>query len=203
MAALKRFDPIIASISEREPERRDALLQEQESLYVSIQTANPEDAQAHVLDFGKRLKTLLAGGRQHEANSGTLVKLQQARLLWIETRQHLQSELTKLTNAIVGKSKNEPDFKEIEAKSPALFKMLDTLDTRLIQELDDALNAQNIPERVKFQFRAQDVIEEYIEFVESEDIFEAIDNNGFETVNIAARLNQTLDSLSKALGAHS
>ncbi len=80
--------------------------------------------------------------------------------------------------------------------------MLDSLDTRLITELDDALNATTYQERMRYQYRAQDVIEEYIEFVDEQDIFEAIDQNGFESVNIAARLRQTLASLEKALGAH-
>ncbi len=117
LAALQRFEPLIAAIGERKPELNDGLLQELASLRSVVQTSEDDSLLGEVTEFGKRLKVLLAepqSNAKQDSNSGTLVRLQQARLLWIAMRKHLQSELTKLVNAIVTKSTAEPDFQEIE-----------------------------------------------------------------------------------------
>jgi hypothetical protein len=107
---------------------------------------------------------------------------------------------TSSAKAIHSASQDEPDLDQIAAGTKNLYTMLDTLDTRLIDKLDDALNAEESARREKLQEEAYDIVVEYRDFVASDPLLQDIDKkNGFMAVAIKSRLVATLDDLASRL----
>lgn len=120
----------------------------------------------------------------------------QTRLAWDGTRKHVQAELRKLESAVLSESANEPDFAEIRGNVKRLYTVLDRLDDRLIDVLDDALNAQEDGERRGHQLTAMGLVDDYLAYVNSGDPFlEAIDDNGFVELQLLGVLRQRLTDM--------
>ena len=126
---------------------------------------------------------------------GSLVTYIQAKLAWRTVRTQVQTELQKVEQAILEACNEEPNLGEIAGKVKKLYTILNTLDERLIDKLDDALKAPT-PEKKDFadqQSRA--LIKEYLAFVNGDQLMGAIDNNPFAPVDVKGRLVTTLTDL--------
>lgn len=125
----------------------------------------------------------------------------QSRLLWDQTRKQIHSELEKLERQVLNDTKDEPDAQSIAANSKILYTILDFLDERLIDKLDEALNAQNPEDRKSRQNEAREIINEYVDYIAADELLHDIDDNGFVDVAIAATLNRQLGEIDRQLRA--
>ena len=110
----------------------------------------------------------------------------QTRLAWDQTRKKIQSELQKLETAILEGCADQDDFDAagVAAGTKSLYTILDKLDTRLIDKLDEALNAEDAGKRSQLQAEAGKIVQEYLAFVNSDALMAEIDANGFTPVAV-------------------
>lgn len=141
------------------------------------------------------------------ANVPTVV-FQQIRLTWEAARKRLQEELTMVISAIqtaVQKHNAEPDVEEIidaDELQRGLQKMqgiLERLDTRLLDKLDEALNATDLPTRQKKHREAKGIVNEYLEFIGQDQIMAKIDENGFAVTKVRAVVEGALKTMAGKL----
>ena len=135
------------------------------------------------------------------------VDLQKCRLAWDNARKQVQSELQNLEKIIVDKFKahnsddnNEVkyDITEVAANTKNLYTILDKLDNRLIDKLDEALNAEPDDRKV-LQQDAKQIIVEYQEFVKTDSLMVGIDDNPFLKGSIRKDVERVLSSLESML----
>jgi hypothetical protein len=132
--------------------------------------------------------------------SGT-VAFTKTRLAWDTTRKKVQAELRKLEQAILAQCAAFPDAKEIAEGARNLYRILDYLDERLIDKLDEMLNAQSPADSRRLHAEAREIVDEYIDYVKSEELFADIDDNGFVPVAITSALNAALGAMARQLRA--
>lgn len=132
---------------------------------------------------------------------GTKVSYAKARLAWDQARKKMRQELEKLEATILAESKDEPDFAEIKAKAEALYDPHRVLDTRLLDALDSAGNAEEPALRAERVDDALDIIDEYLEFIESNPLLQNVDNNPFVPVAVTSALTRTLADIQAELQA--
>lgn len=137
-------------------------------------------------------------GKTGETSVASQVELQKARLSWEKTRNAVQAELQALESSILSECREESDFDAIATGVKNLHVVLEKLDTRLIDKLDDALNAEAAP-RLKLQEQAYDLVAEYREYVDTDPLMQDIDRSGFLRSSIRKRLVSTLDELASKL----
>lgn len=130
---------------------------------------------------------------------GANVAYTQSRLAWDQTRKKVQAELRKLEASILDICKDEPDFGEIASGTKDLFELMEVLDERLIDTLDEALNAEDPEARKELHDEAREIVAEYLEFVKENELLQEIDSNGFVDVAIHSTLTATLGVLSRRL----
>lgn len=151
------------------------------------------------------IEAWLAGG----SGSGvaSLVQLQKSRLAWDGLRKQLGVQLGTLERSILdavrahnAEQESEETFDEGEVASGTqrLHALLDSLDERLIDKLDEALNAAGA-ERTSLQQEAAAIVREYQAFVDSNALIASIDGSGFTPTTIRADAQRTLAELAAAL----
>ena len=136
-----------------------------------------------------------------KAATAPTVVFTQSRLAWDKTRKLVQAELRKLELAVKDQSRDEPDYETIAANTQVIYQVLDFLDERLIDKLDEALNATLEDERRARQDEAREIIDEYLDYIRTDDMLQAIDDNGFVDVAIVSSLNACLTTVGKQLRA--
>jgi hypothetical protein len=131
----------------------------------------------------------------------SLVVLQQSRLAWDQTRKVIQAELQKLEKSVVGtcQGDEEVDVAEVSGNVKRLFTILDNLDTRLSDKLDEALNAADPRPRAQLHQQARGIIGEYLAFVNGDALMADIDDNGFTPVAVRKTALNALNLLSSKL----
>jgi len=187
-----------------EPAAQEAKLKANEAAALAgrrnFGAANAALDQAEALLARTASATAPAGAAKPSA--GRFVEFAQTRLAWDQTRKTVQAELKKLENEILAKCKAEPDLDVIAAGTRELYVMLEVLDERLIDVLDDALNAQSAEKRKAFHGQAREVVDEYLDFVNTEPLLKDIDrSNGFIDVTIRSTLTNNLNQMASQLNA--
>ncbi|MBQ0946238.1 hypothetical protein KAK07_23060 [Ideonella sp. 4Y16] len=138
---------------------------------------------------------------------GGLVALQQSRLALDGLRQRVSDQLDALEQAVIEQVRahnadadNEDEFDEAEltAGLRRLHTLLDRLDTRLIDKLDEALSASGADRQQRHR-EAQAIVTEYRSFVGSDPLIAQIDANGFLDTAIRREAEQTLTQLAERL----
>jgi hypothetical protein len=138
----------------------------------------------------------------------TIVDLQKSRLAWDGLRKSVQSQLQQLEQSILAGLKahngdesaaDEFDETEVAAKVRGLYGILDHLDERLIDKLDEALNAKTEDERTARQGEAAGIIKEYQDFVTGDPLIASIDASGFGNTSIRTTAVSTLSALAGKL----
>jgi hypothetical protein len=139
---------------------------------------------------------------------GKFVAMQAARLRWDDTRKQVRDELVRLEKAIMDQclafnntagASFPVDLADLKTKSQKLYTVLDTLDERLIDTLDEALNAQTQELRQKKHTAATAILKEYQGFVSSDPFLAVIDDNGFAPTKIKQTFESVLADLSSKL----
>jgi hypothetical protein len=133
--------------------------------------------------------------------------MQKSRLVWDSLRKAVQSQLVSLEKEIIETVKahnadeaTEDRFDESATANAVrqLHTILDGLDTRLIDKLDEALNAKG--DRVReLHAEAAGIVREYQAFVAGSTLIAAIDANGFVPTSIRATVEKTLSGLARSL----
>jgi hypothetical protein len=140
------------------------------------------------------------------AKSG-IVELQKSRLAWDGLRKTVQQQLKDLEGALRTavaqyneEESAEDQFEEgdISEGVRALHGVLDRLDTRLIDKLDQALNAEG-DRRAALHAEAAALVKEYQTYVDSDPLIAQIDNNGFIATTIRQQSVKTLAELAQQL----
>lgn len=139
-----------------------------------------------------------------ENSKFSIVQLQQSRLAWDSLRKSVQSQLQDLEKSIVAGVKahngdetreEEYDEDQIGTAVKQLYTIMQKLDTRLLDTLDDALNAKDQAARESHHAQAAALIKEYQGFLDGDPILAAIDNNGFTKSSIRSSVAGTLTEL--------
>ncbi len=147
--------------------------------------------------------TLGSTSGPHQPMSNVLFT--QSRLAWDQTRKKIQAELKKLEQSILEVCldpdlvQNRFDFSTLASDTKTLYTILDSLDTRLIDKLDEALNEENPAERAKHQAEASAIVKEYVAFVQSNNLMSSIDENGFTPVTVRKSALSALQLLQSKL----
>ena len=139
------------------------------------------------------------GAPRTAAATGAKVVFQQTRLEWDTTRKQVQVELKKLEDSILAETRGEADSSQIAQNSKVLYTVLDHLDERLIDKLDEALSAGTPEARTGFTQEAREIVDEYIDYVSSDELLRDIDDNGFVDIRIGAMLTQRLSAMAVQL----
>lgn len=137
----------------------------------------------------------------------SLLQLQQARLSWDGLRKTVQRQLQSLEQGLLDsiRAHNQAEdaefrFDEAEVAQGVrrLYTVLDGLDERLIDTLDEALNASG-EQRRALNARAGKLVAEYRGFVEADPLIAVIDNNGFVSTSIRSEAQRVLADLARQL----
>ena len=137
----------------------------------------------------------------------SIVSIQAARLTWVKARTKVQAELEALGSAIrqAVEAHNtdqaadvyyEPT--ELDQGVKGLFRILDRLDTRLIDKLDEALNAEG-QKRQALNLEARTIVREYRNFLENDALIKKIDQNPFLKCSIRSEVDEALGILASKL----
>jgi len=122
-----------------------------------------------------------------------------SRLKWERTRETMHAELDKLKTAIAAACKSEPGLSDLATMVGDLDDYLKALDTRLIDRLDEVVNAPQGPEREARKEAARSVLAEYQSELQA-DFFADVDgNNGFVNVSVAASASSALAEIAEVL----
>jgi len=122
-----------------------------------------------------------------------------SRLKWEKTRETMHAELGKLKAAIAAACKSEPGLADLASMVGDLDDYLKALDTRLIDRLDEVVNAAQGPEREARKEAARSVLAEYQAELQK-DFFSDVDgNNGFVNVSVAASASAALTEIAEVL----
>jgi hypothetical protein len=179
----------VAAAGKRDFERAHALLTEADSLI-----------DAATVPKGASPTPSPAAGKP-AARIAPEVAFTQSRLAWDDMRKRVQGELRKVETAVLDKCRGESDFATIAANLKQLYTMLDHLDERLIDQLDEALNAAGAEQRATLHAEARDIVAEYVDFVRSDEMLAAVDKNGFVAVSLVPELSLCLNNIDQQLRA--
>jgi len=129
----------------------------------------------------------------------SLVALQQSRLAWDQARKQIQTDLKTLETSIVAACQDDGEIDAGAVNVGILQNVLKGLDNRLIDKLDEALNAADAAKRAQLNREAKTIAEEYMDFVNSDDLMDDIDDSGFTPVSVRKSAMGALTLLSSKL----
>ena len=133
------------------------------------------------------------------AARGTNVVFQQTRLAWDATRKTIQAEVKKLEDSILASCQEDEEVGTDAVDLTQLSSILEKLDSRLIDKLDEALNAKDPAERQKVHLQAKGIVSEYMAFVNDSPLMADIDDSGFTPVAVRKTALSALTLLSSKL----
>jgi hypothetical protein len=134
-----------------------------------------------------------------EVKTPSMVVLQQSRLEWDKTRKTIQAEIKKLEDSILASAAADEEVGADGVDVGSLSGILDQLDTRLIDKLDEALNAEDPAQRQQYNLQAKSIIGEYMTFVNGNALMADIDESGFTPVAVRKTAVEALTNLSSKL----
>lgn len=129
-----------------------------------------------------------------------VVPFQKSRILWIDTRKKMFSEMKKLESAIVAACAGDEELAEVAGEVGTLTARLSHFDDKLETILDQITNSPEGDGRTKLKQQAVTAIDTYRAAL-TDPFFADVDQNGFLDVSIAASANQSLNAISKTLVA--
>jgi hypothetical protein len=158
------------------------------------------------------LESLLAratpkAGADNQPPEGNVI-FTQSRLVWDVTRKKVRTELDGLARAVrttCQKWNKDPNFThevnlgKLETGLKNFNRILERLDTRLNDKLDEAVNAMNAGERQVKRAEAKGLVQEYLSFTNGDPLLAVIDQNGFLATKVRASVLATLTALSSKL----
>ncbi len=133
------------------------------------------------------------------AGTISLVALQKARLAWDGERKRVAAELKSLEASMVAAFKEAEDAKEMAQIATKVHRVLKVIDHRLLETLDEALNAATIFSRGACLIKAAGLIDAYLSELETHPLIQLVESNPFQRVNIVKGLRLTLRGLRSEL----
>lgn len=150
------------------------------------------------------LRAALTGGggqapSQGQAKAGP-VAYAKSRLAWIATRKRIETDIGKLQSEIVATYSDQGLGQELAgAYTSWVGPVLQSLDERLADALDDATNATDETKRAELVTHAKSLIAEYTAFLNSDPRITELDNNPFVPLSIRTTVGGTLSTLAKSV----
>jgi hypothetical protein len=177
-----------------------ALIRSNNNPTVSAGGTTPSDPKITELQNGLGQETSDSG-----TPAGLFVAFTQSRLAWDTVRKVIQDELSILEHSILDTSQRvpqlgKPRLEAIANSTKQLYLILQKLDERLIDTLDEALNAKTPEDRSAHHAKASQIVNEYRAFVDSDPLVKQIDDYPIVKINVRGPLIQTLDELRERLG---
>jgi hypothetical protein len=157
----------------------------------------------------RELVTLLGSARKSEeapvaqGRSDRLVTLQRSRLDWDSARKRLHAQLQDVAGAVMEECEDPDEYDQVEVqeKVKTLDTLMERLDTRLIDVLDQALNAEDVGQRGGFEKQAAGIIREYLTIVNTDPMVAAIDDSGLVSEPIKTSMTKVLSDLAGRLAS--
>lgn len=199
---LAHLVPVVQQMVKDHPERKNDLLQPLARCKADLDASRVAEARAALVEVAGLLRGLKARGDGHAAAEPavSLVDLQKARLLWDGARKSVHTDLEKLKQKILEDCADDPDVDEARQCVTRLDDILVRLDEKLIDLLDQALNADGAA-RTALLRQAGGRVKEYVAFVETDPVVRAIDGNPFVGVGVQSTMTKTLAVLARKLPA--
>lgn len=139
------------------------------------------------------------GGTEQEVPKD-VVPFQKSRVLWRATKSNMMKEMARLESAIVEACAGDAELAPVAAEASQLSKRLEVFDARLEEVLDQITNTAEGPARTALKQQAKIALKDYRDALAS-DFFLDVDNeNGFESVAVAASARKALDAIATVLG---
>jgi hypothetical protein len=208
--ALAKLAPVIKQAIQNHPQRRQEILEAVAAAKQPLDREQLAEAKQGLIALSALAKELATPKTPPPAQKEpvSLVVLQKSRLAWDAVRKRVQTELQELERSIVSAvqehnaaedAEDEYDESELAAGTKQLYTILDRLDERLIDKLDEALNAEDPQVRQARHGEAVTIIQEYQAFVDTDPLLAAIDENGFTSSTIRKSITTTLGTLASKL----
>ena len=182
----------IDSYSENDGEEEEEKEQEGEG----EEEQTPADASADEGGSKNGEDSQQANGKDGKAS---VQKFHKSRVAWTATRAKVDTELQKLSKAIMDASAGED---MVEGLEDQFFKVVDPVLAELDESLSDTLSAAadaDGEEREQLMDQARKTIARYTKFVESNSIISDLDNNPFVPLAIGKTLTGTLSTLTSIM----
>jgi hypothetical protein len=133
-------------------------------------------------------------------SDGAAVALAKCALLWDTMRKYLEDRVIPLENVILEASADEHDFDAIKAGVPVLRQVMQRLDARLSEKLNQAYGTQDQAGRVKLRQEAKSIVGEYQAYIATDKLVGALDGNPFNIeFDGVARVQTTLKAIADYL----
>ena len=130
------------------------------------------------------------------------VAFAKSRLAWLAARKKVESEITRLRTEITETYKDDEMAGQIaQAYAQHVGPVLDTLDERLADVLDDANNQSDPAARAELVAEAKSLIAGYSSFLQADPMIADLDDNPFAPLTIRTTISTTLTLLESTLVA--
>jgi hypothetical protein len=134
------------------------------------------------------------------AKGGAMVVYAKSRLAWLGARQRVESDIERLRVELLAAFNGHPDVPDLDdAYRRFVGPVLSTLDERLADTLDLAMNAADTAVRQKHVAEAKEIIAGYEAYLESTSVIEALDDNPVVPLAIRQTLGGALATLSRSI----
>ena len=180
-------------------------------MFMTAQDLGGEGEYTKSLAILDKLEGLLNAAPQStsaETPADSNVVFTQSRLRWDATRKEIKAELQATEKKILEhcekvnadpESDQEFDLPATTSQIKQLYTLLDKLDTRLINKLDDALNAADPQQRITHKLAAKKIIEEYNGVVSADPMLAALTTSKVAPSKLKDTLVRVLNDLSSKL----
>ncbi len=136
-----------------------------------------------------------------QAPAGTvgIVAMQKSRLLWDSARKRVAGEISELKKRAKAEFEGDPEEAMVYDALDQLDEITSSLDTRLLDALDDLLSEQDPAKHAELLKDAKDVLADYASFVQSNELVQKL--NGETPFGMSLSIGSTLAATVKALQA--
>jgi len=140
----------------------------------------------------------LASGRAGTGKPAPGIDYRISLLNWEDAQKKVRTELQKLEAAILKEFANEPKFPVIKDSLKKLGEVLGGFDERLRDKLDEAMSAAPA-ERPNLHKEALEILDEYLDYVDTDGFIDAVDSNPFVPISVREPLDKTLNDIAGQL----
>lgn len=133
------------------------------------------------------------------ASPGRFVHQAKVRLGWQKARKKLAEDLQLLQAAILEHYRKQPEYADLATRVRRFDAVLGTLDDKLADKLDEALNAADPQQRSALHEQARAILDGYAKYVRDEPLLVALDDNPFVPLSTHKALLKTLQVLDNSL----
>ncbi len=127
------------------------------------------------------------------------VRLAKGMLLWNQTRGYVAQQIRALQDTIRARTKLDPQYDEICSNLGNLEEILEVLDDELIEKLNEMRATTDPAVKRKLSEQARGLVAAYQAYAGTDELMNDIDNNGFMSLDIKARVTATLKDVAATI----